>query len=333
MPLEITDHWVFDGPNIFFPQPGLAAHVRASFDLRQRLSYTLKTWAQSVGVIIGYLRIEPLEEQDAGALFRVRFTCNYPQIGMAMLQCAVADLQAEERQDADWSHDEQLFDLRRQRMRAEPGLPLLQLRAEAQRHGLPVLPVGDGRLQIGTGAAAWRFDPTGLSVGLAVDPPWSAISVVPLIAVSGSGHTELAAQIADALTSATAAPLLVRDGTFSALQEALLDPQATCVVAALNTSDALYRGLAFTRCLVAVVGPLDQLNAAEALAAGLPALVADETGAALLAANEPQSAALAERIAAQPVLIAGASVSAQPIDPLIAAIVPIVQSFWGQMPR
>lgn len=313
---------LLEGPNIVYPQGGVAATLHCPADIRDALSYQIKTWAQAVGLIIGYLRLRP---QADAALLDVSFTCNHPVLGLELLDQAVADVAAEQRGDADWSHDDALFDLRRRRMRADPGLPLLQLRAEAQGRGLPVLAVGDGTLQLGTGASGWRCDPAQLSLGLTVTPPWAQIAVVPLIAISGAADTQLLA----ALSAALAGPGLrvVADGTFAAVQAALLDPSAACILVRLNSQDALERGLGFSRCQAAVVDQLADYPHELALAAGLPALVADAAGIVIVRADDPRSADLAGRTAAQPFQLApGQPQPAAPIDPLNAALVRSVYS-------
>ncbi len=326
MPLSIQTLRVLEGPNIYYPQAGVAARLSASSDIREALAYSIKTWAQAVGLIIGYLRIRA-SEQAGGLQIELSYTCNHPGLGADILRHAVDDLLAAERQDEDWSHDDAVFALRRRRMREDPGLPLLQLRASAQGHGLPTLAVGDGTLQIGTGAAGWRFDPAGLSLGLSIDPPWETVGLVPLIAVAGAGADQAAPAIAAALREAGHRQvLLVAAGTFEAIRTALLDQSAAIIVAALDVQSAIERGLPFNRCAVGVVLALDGLEHEAALAAGLPALVADEAGAILLRADDQRSAALAERTAAPVVLLQPGVAPAPSANLLISTVTGTVQS-------
>ncbi len=325
MPIAIQTLRVLEGPNIYYPQAGVAARLGASSDIREALAYSIKTWAQAVGLIIGYLRLKA-SEQAAGLLIEISYTCNHPELGADILRHSVDDLLAAERHDEDWSHDDALFEVRRRRMRADPGLALLQLRASAQGYGLPTLAVGDGTLQIGTGAAAWRFDPAGLSLGMSIEPPWGTIGLVPLVAVAGAGAAPVAVAVADALQAAGHANVvLVADGTFEAIRTALLDQSAAIVVAALNVQSALDRGLPFNRCAAGVVLGLDALDPEAALAAGLPALVADEAGAAVLRADDQRSAELAQRTAAPVVLLQPNGAPATPPNALIATVVAAVQ--------
>jgi hypothetical protein len=326
MPIEIQTLRVLEGPNIHYPQAGVAAQLSASSDIREALGFSIKTWAQAVGLIIGYLRIKASQQAD-GIQLEVSYTCNHPALGGDILRHAVADLLAAERRDEEWDHDDALFEVRRRRMREDPALPLLQLRASAQGHGLPTLAVGDGTLQIGSGAAAWRFDPAGLSMGLSIEPPWGEIGLVPLVAVGGAGAAQVAVAVASALQAAGHANVvLVADGTFEAIRTALLDQSAAMIVAALNIESALARGLPFNRCAVGVVLALDELEREAALAAGLPALVADEAGATLLRADDQRSAALQQRTAAPVVLLQPAVAPVVPPNTLIATVVAVVQS-------
>jgi hypothetical protein len=107
----------------------------------------------------------------------------------------------------------------------------------------------------------------------------------------------------------------------------MLDQQAECILVQLNSADALVRGLGFSRCQAAIVDRLDAYAPELALAAGLPALVADEAGIVVVRADEPRSADLAGRTAAQAFQLApGQAAPAPPIDPLNAALVRCVYS-------
>ncbi len=243
------------------------------------------------------MRIEPIDEQTWQ--LNLSFTCNHPQLGAASLQHAVDDILAAERQDEDWSHDDALFDLRRQRMRIDPVLPLLQLRAEAQGRVLPVLPVGDGILQIGTGSGGWRFDPAQLSLGFTISPPWEQIRSVPLIAIGGLGAELAAEHIAQGLTAAGWQKVVhIPKGDFTSVRQALVQTEAELFVLAVDHVDAVERGLAFNRCNLGIVLSISSLPEEQALAAGLPALTADELGNTILLADDQRTAGLARRTAA-----------------------------------
>ena len=329
MPITIESIRVLEGPNILYPQGGVAAQLTSTNDIREALGQAIKTWAQSVGVIIGYFRMQ-LEQGEPHPL-SVSFTCNHPAIGGAIVRHAVEDLQAAENHDEEYSHDDALFDLRRSRMREDPSLPLLQLRAEAQGRGLPILAVGDGTLQIGSGAASWRFDPAGLSLGMAVAPSWADIHSVPLVAVGGIGATVAAARIAVSLRERDSANVaLVVDGTFDAIRAAMLDQTAQIIVTALDLASTLNRGLPFNRCTVGVVLELDGLTEELALAGGLPALVAEQHGAVVLLADDARSADLARRTAANVVQLRAGETSATPTYPLVASVVAAVQGLLNE---
>ncbi|MCA0351947.1 MAG: DUF4938 domain-containing protein [Chloroflexi bacterium] len=321
MAITIEHVRVLEGPNIYYPQAGVAATLQVSHDLRDEIGRQIKTWAQAVGLIIGYLRmkIEPVDDQWQLSL---SFTCNHPQLGAAILQHAVEDILAAERQDEDWNHDDALFDLRRQRMRIDPVLPLLQLRAEAQGRVLPVIAVGDGMLQIGTGSGGWQFDPAQLSLGFAINPPWEQIRSVPLIAIGGVGAEVAAAQIAQGLTAAGWQQVVhIAKGDFASVRQAFLQPNAELFVVALDHLDAVERGLAFNRCSIGVVLGINNLPEAQALAAGLPALTADELGNTVLLADDQRTAGLARRTAAPVVQLQRTHEPASIQQPLLALVV------------
>ena len=322
MAITIDHVRILEGPNIYYPQAGVAATLHVSDDLRDELGRQLKTWAQAVGLIIGYLRmkIEPLDAHTWQ--LNVSFTCNHPQLGAAILTHAVEDMLAAERQDEDWSHDDALFDLRRQRMRIDPVLPLLQLRAEAQGRVLPVLAVGDGMLQIGTGSGGWRFDPAQLSLGFSINPPWEQIRSVPLIAIGGFGAERAAEQIAQGLNAAGWQQVVhIPKGDFSSVRQAFLQPEAELFVVALDQVDAVERGLAFNRCTIGVVLSIGDLPEEQALAAGLPALTADELGNTILLADDQRTAGLARRTAAPVVQLQRTHEPATIQQPLLALVV------------
>ncbi|KPL86061.1 DUF4938 domain-containing protein [Herpetosiphon geysericola] len=322
MSITIDHVRVLEGPNIYYPQAGVAATLQVSHDLRDEIGRQLKTWAQAVGLIIGYLRmkIEPLDEQTWQ--LSLSFTCNHPHLGAASLQHAVDDILAAERQDEDWSHDDALFDLRRQRMRIDPVLPLLQLRAEAQGRVIPVLPVGDGMLQLGTGSGGWRFDPAQLSLGLAVNPPWEQIRSVPLIAIGGLGAGLAAKQITQGLTAAGWQNVVhIAKGDYASVRQALVQPEAELFVVALDQADVVERGLAFNRCTIGIVLSISGLPEEQALAAGLPALTADELGNTILLADDLRTAGLARRTAAPVVQLQRTQEPASIPQPLLGLVV------------
>ena len=327
MALEIIESYTLEGPSIYFPQPGVVATIHADTDVRSALSHAIKSWAQAVGLIIGYLRFD-ITPAPSGAGYRIwfQFTCNHPLIGLTIVQHALDDLRAAERNDPDWSHDDQLFEVRRWRMRQDPALPLLQLRAEAQGRGIPVLPVGDGTLQLGTGAASWRFDPAQLSVGMQVEPPWEQISVIPLVVVSGTRAAALAAQLNHVLQG----PGLqyIEHGDWDTIRAGLLDQHSSAMVVVLEPQSALERGLPFNRCLVALIDPFAPATHELALAAGLPALVADEAGAVIAQANDPRGVDLTERSVAQALLLAPDHPPPRSVDPLINTIATATYEFW-----
>lgn len=324
MPITIEYIRLLHGANIYYPQQAVAARMIVTHDYRDELGHAVKTWAQAVGVIIGYLKMKVFERDDGWRL-DVSFTCHQPTIGGDIIRHAVDDVLAIERRDHDWNHDDALFDLRRRRMRDDSGLPLLQLRAEAQGRGVPVLPVGDGTLQFGTGAKAWRCDPAQLSLGMSITPPWAEIGSVPLIALGGVGANVVAQTIATQL-QVNQRVVLVTDATWQTGTNAMLDQQADMLVLALDHADMVEHGLPFSRCDVGVVLRINDLPDEQALAAGLPALVTPENGTVILLADDQRSAALARRTATPVVIVRSDGAPLKSNNLLVQIVINHVQS-------
>ena len=199
MSIRIRDLRGLEGPNIYYLQPAVKLEIWSDRDLRRPISDAIKNWSQQVGVVIGALR-QNAEPDNGGWTILTTWITPLPLVGERIAEAVVADLQAAERDDGDYSHDEALFAAIDERKREEPPLALLQLYAEAQVRGLPFLPHGDGKITIGSGARGWTFDAAETALGLPVQPPWERIGAVPIIAVSGTnGKTTTTRLIAHVL--------------------------------------------------------------------------------------------------------------------------------------
>src|SRR5918992_827241 len=126
MAIEVRDLRALEGPNLYYGQPAVKLQTWSERDIRRELTDAIKTWAQATGTVIGYLRQETVEEHG-GQLLTTTFTTPFPNVGERIAEGVVADLQAAERGDEDYSHDDLLFEVMRLRKREEPPLAVLQI--------------------------------------------------------------------------------------------------------------------------------------------------------------------------------------------------------------
>ncbi len=125
MPITIRDLRALEGPNLYYGQPCVKLELWADRDLRRDIGDTIKTWAQSTGLVIGGLE-QSIAPADDGVVILTTFLTPFPDVGEIMCEGVVADLENAEHPDEDYSHDDKLFEVLRARKRAEPGLPLLR---------------------------------------------------------------------------------------------------------------------------------------------------------------------------------------------------------------
>ena len=322
MPIEIRDLRALDGPNLYYAQSAVKLQIWSDRDVRRELSDGIKTWAQATGVVIGYLQ-QDAEPVDGGILATTTFTTPYPNVGERIVEGVVADLQAAERGDTEYSHDDIVFDVMRLRKREEPAIGLLQIYAEARARDLPFLPREDGTVMVGSGARGYVFDPAGLSLGLTVDIPWDSVGRIPIVAVTGThGKTatvRLCAQILAAagrqVGRADTDGLMIGDEVvqhddaagFGGARRVLTDQRVDVAVLETSPLGILRRGLGFDLCDVSVitnirpdhlrepgVDTLDEI----AQAKGVISLVTRAEGRAVLNADDEHVAALEEFIGA-----------------------------------
>ena len=268
MPLDVRDLRGLDGPNLYYSQPAVKLQVWSDRDIQHELSSTIKQWAQSTGMVIGYLR-QDVQPRDDGFLITTTFTTPFPDVGERMVEGVIADLQAAEQDDADYSHDDLLFDVIKLRKRTEPPMRLLQLYAEAHARDLPFLPRDDGRVMIGSGTRGFIFDPAEASMGVDTAIPWDSLGRIPLIAITGTnGKTTTVRLCAHVLSSTgllvgrtdtdgiTIGDERVEEGDwagFGGARRVLTDPIVEAAVLETSRGGILRRGLGFDLCDVAVI--------------------------------------------------------------------------------
>jgi hypothetical protein len=308
MPMEVREIRAFEGPNLYYPQPAVKLAVWTDHDISREISDTLKTWAQVTGLVIGYLR-QHVEPSDDGMLITTTWTTPLPTVGARIAQHLVEDLQAAERNDGEYDHDEALFAVINDRKRQEPSLALLQLYAEAQVRDMPVMRRDDGQLVIGSGARGWSFDPAALSLGLGVDVPWDSVGTVPLVAVTGPEATAVTRLLGallerqgqrvgraddDGVTIVGTQVTGERSANSAGARRVLTDPQVDVAVVAVSVESILERGLGFKQCRIGVVTGIESMaddTAAvrdeRAAAHGIIVLATEPDGTVVLDADDP----------------------------------------------
>ena len=322
MPIEVRDLRALEGPNLYYGQAAVKLELWADRDIRTELADAIKIWAQRTGVVIGYLQ-QDARPADGGFVLTTTFTTPFPNVGERIVEGAVADLQAAERDDEDYSHDDVVFEVMRLRKREEPPLPLLQIYAEARARDLPFLPREDGTVIVGSGARGFVFDPSGLSLGLQIDIPWEEVGRIPVLAVTGTnGKTTTVRLCAHILRRSgkrvgqtdtdgiTIAGEIVEEGDwagFGGARRVLTDQQVDIAVLETSRGGILRRGLGFDLCDVSVITNISPDHLGElgvdtldemARVKGVVALVTRAEGRAVLNADDEHVAALEEFIGA-----------------------------------
>ena len=322
MPIDVRDLRGLEGPNIYYGQPAVKLQLWSDRDIRNEIATTLKTWAQVTGTVIGYLQQVAQPEND-GFLITTTFTTPFPNVGERLAEGVVADLEAAERRDPEYSHDDILFEVMRQRKREEPSMPLLQIYAEARARDLPFLAREDGKITVGSGARGFEFDPAGLSLGLGVDVPWDQVGRIPVIAVTGTNGKTTTVRLCAHILHAAGYRVgrtdtdgividgeLVEEGDWAGLggaRRVLSDPRVGVAVLETSRGGILRRGVGFDMCDVSVITNVSSdhlgelgVNTLEELAhvKGVIALSTRHDGRAVLNADDPHVARLALYIAA-----------------------------------
>ena len=304
MSIEIADLVAFDGPNAHAPQPGVLLLLRSDADRGKRLRAALKDGAQSVGLVLGQLDVWALEV-SGGWHVGAFFATPMPALGAALAEYVVDGLRALAAGDEEWDRDGPLFELRRRRRHEAPPLPLLQLQAEARAHGVPWFMRADGRLQLGYGA---RGTSLGISEIGTESPVWDRLGAMPIVAITGdAARVSAMRHLAQALAGRPGT-MVLDDVGFDEMRALLANPQLTLAVLGLGAAQIERRGVPFDRCQLSAVLDLPHAEGSSdaderARALGVPLLLTDPGGAALLNAGEPAIAGLAQyaRCRVQPV--------------------------------
>lgn len=315
MPIEVREIRAFEGPNLYYPQTSVKLTVWADHDISRQISDTLKTWAQVIGLVIGYLR-QQSEPSDGGVLITTTWTTPLPTIGAMVAQQVVADLDAAERHDEEYDHDQAMFDIIAERKRQEPSMALLQVYAEAHAREVSIMRRSDGHLVIGSGARSWSFDPAVVSLGIDVDIPWDQIGTVPIVAVTGPDAAEVTRSIATLVegqglrVGRAASDGMVIDGiqissddsaNFDGTRRVLIDPRVDIAIVEVSAASILERGIGFDQCHVGVVTGITrntthaQVSEQDWVAAhGIVVLSTRQNGTVVLNANVPAVLGLRE---------------------------------------
>jgi hypothetical protein len=296
MSIEIIDLVAYDGPNAHSPQPGVLLLLRCDADRSRRLRAALKDGAQSIGLVIGQLDVSAAQEAREW-LVSAFFATPTPEIGAALARYVVDGLRALAAGDEEWDRDGPLYELGRHRRREAPPLAMLQVEAEARARGVPSFVRRDGRLQLGYGARGVSLDISELGAGQS--PPWERLSAVPVVVVTGDlARAAAMRHLAEALAGMPGARQL-DDAGFDETRVLLADPTLTLAVLGLSASAIERRGVPFDRCRLSAAldmppdtSPADAEMRARAL--GVPTLLTEPGGAALLNAGDPAVASLAQ---------------------------------------
>jgi hypothetical protein len=318
----------FDGPNLHGPQPGVFLKLRADKNRARRVKDALKDGAQGAGMVMGYLEVDSVADDD-GYVISARFTTPTPAIGVELGRYIVEGLNAQEAGDEDWDAEGPLWDLQKRRRAEALPLAALQLIAEAAARSIPSLIRADGQVQLGYGTRSWAFDPAALkqpgggltpgeigvvppaSIGSSAAPanapatveaPWERLGPIPIVAVAGGAARDIAARlIAATLQAHGQASGLAEAADFAATRDLLAAPTTAIAIIGLLAAGIARRGVAFERCAFSAVIDLPnelpaEVSSREELARvlGVPMLLTDQAGRVALNADVPEIAALAE---------------------------------------
>ncbi len=269
--------------------------------VREALTLALKEGAQFVGVVLAHLETWHTTDGET-VLLHTHFDTPTPHAAADVVRFAVEWVQAQEQGD-EYDRETRLFELQRQQRQRLPGIAAVQLAAEAHSRGIPVLWRGSGagaQLQLGYGAHQWVGDVSDIAATEgAIEPPWEHLGRIPIYVVTGEHRREaLVNQIAKYLEQAGQQIQVCPHADFDTTRTLLYDPQTTCAVVGLDTSDILRRGIPFDRCVLSVIsdsdGPRpDAATSDEAWvkALGVPMLVC--SGPVVMDFSTPEFACLA----------------------------------------
>ncbi|NJL05524.1 MAG: DUF4938 domain-containing protein [Chloroflexaceae bacterium] len=290
-PISIIACHTLVGANIYSPQAGVVVRLHCQHDYSQRVRAALKDGAQSIGMVLAYLDLQKQPLPDQTWQIQVHFTTPQSQLGCALATYIVEGICAELRGDEEWERDGPLFALQQERRRQQPPVALLQLIAEATARRIPVTPLPDLRVLVGTGNRSWLADPVAFAAPTADDddaaspptppptPHWDALGSVPFYVVTGTDRTAWVARITQAVQAQGNTVQSHSDADLATMYAALADPTAEVLVLGLSAATILAHGVPFDRCSVAIVTdvpPSHATDPAYVRAIGLPILLATE---------------------------------------------------------
>src|SRR5215207_7119401 len=283
MPTTIIQLLGFDGPNLHGPQPGVFLKLRADKNRAQRVKDALKDAAQGAGMVMGYLEVDSVADDD-GYIISAGFTTPTPAIGVELGRYIVEGLNAKEAGNEDWDAEGPLWDLQKRRRAEALPLPALQLIAEASARAIPALIRANGQVQLGYGARGWAFDPAALkqpggallpgeigvvppgSIGVSaasaqapapIEVPWERLGPIPIVAVAGSAARDIAARLIAATLQAQGQTIgLAEAAGFAETRDLLAGPATAIAIVGLAASGIAQRGVAFERCAFSAVTDL-----------------------------------------------------------------------------
>ncbi len=248
IPLRIIHLATFYGPNIYRPQAGIALQLSANADYSDRLRAVLKGGALAIGLVIAHLHVSAQPRAD-DVLLRVFFTTSEPDIGAELCQYAVSGMNAELGADDSWDPDEPLQALRDRRQAQALPVAALQLIANARQRDLPAIRLPDDRILVGHGAQSWSVTLADLRIAPDLQPPWSQLGRIPLVAVTGERYRQMAVAEQARRYQARA----IADADRATVLAALADPDCAALVVGLRTDALLTEGLPFDRCDLAII--------------------------------------------------------------------------------
>ncbi len=247
-PLTIVQLAALHGPNIYRPQAGVVLRVRASADYSPRLRSALKGGALAIGLVIAHLHVTAQPDDDT-TLISAFLTTNEPAIGADLCRYVVDGMNAELSGTTDWDPDEPLLALRERRAAQALPVAALQLIANARQRDLPATVLPDGHLLLGQGDRSWTIPIAELRANPNLQPPWSQLGRIPIIAVTGERYRSQAVAEQSVRYQARAIDRADR----ATVLHSLADPTCTALVVGCDTDSLLREGLPFDRCDLAVI--------------------------------------------------------------------------------
>lgn len=247
-PLTIRHLAALYGPNIYRPQPGVVLRVGTAADYSDRLRTALKGGALAIGLVIAQLHVEAKPDND-DILMSAFFTTPEPAIGAELCRYVVDGINAELSHDESWDPDEPLLVLRDRRQAQALPVAALQLMANARHRDIPTTILDDGRLLIGQGERGWIVTPADLRAAPDLQPPWSRLGRIPIIAVTGERYR----QQAIAEQSARHQGVVLDHANRTSVITALADPACTTLIVGFDTDSLIREGLPFDRCDLAII--------------------------------------------------------------------------------